>query len=108
EEVGATLAGDRVVRLNGKIYTLKGKTVDVVARTSGEQALANLQGQINRMSGRNLNVNTYMNTYKSVTDMGTYKARAMGGIDGIQPMAQGGMLAGGSVRPDLYRTSDRG
>lgn len=110
EEIGATASGDRVVRLDGKIYTLKGKTVDVIARTSGEQALANLQGQINRMSGRSISVNTYYNEYRSITDMGTYKARAMGGIEshGVTLMEDGGMIAPGRMRPDIYKTSKRG
>lgn len=108
QEVGSTTSGERVVILNGKIYALRGKTVDVTARTHGEGALANLQRIINGMSGRNIDVNTYYRDYRQTVDMGTYKARAAGGIDGIQPMAEGGMLPGGSVRPDLYRTSDRG
>lgn len=107
-EFGSTAAGERVVGFQGKVYALKGKTVDVTARTHGEGALANLQRQINSMSGRNIDVNTYYRDYRQTVDMGTYKARAEGGIDGIQPMAEGGMLPGGSVRPDLYRTSDRG
>ena len=35
-------------------------------------------------------------------------ARWAGGIDGIDPMAAGGMRPGGSVRPGLYGTSKRG
>ena len=103
-EFGSTAAGERVVGFQGKVYALKGKTVDVTARTHGEGALANLQRQINSMSGRNIDVNTYYRDYRQTVDMGTYKARAAGGIDGIDPMAVGGMYArarvgrSGSVR----------
>lgn len=107
-EFGSTAAGERVVGFQGKVYALKGKTVDVTARTHGEAALANLQRQINSMSGRNIDVNTYYREYRQTVDMGTYKARAAGGIDGIDPMAIGGMRAPGSVAPGLYGTSKRG
>lgn len=60
------------------------------------------------MSGRNIDVNTYYREYRQTVDMGTYKARAAGGIDGIDPMAIGGMRAPGSVAPGLYGTSKRG
>ncbi len=109
-EIGSTASGDRVVQLGNNIWVLKGKSVDVVARTSGEQALANLQAQINRMSGRDIHVNTYMNEYRSITDMGTYKARALGGLDvhGVSKMAQGGMIGPGQMRPGIYKTRPGG
>lgn len=106
EEIGATPSGDRVVRLDGKIYALRGKTVDVTAQVRGGAALANLQRQINSMSGRSINVNTYYNEYRRTVDMGTWKARAMGGIDGIQPMAEGGMRP--TVAPGIYGTTKQG
>ena len=110
QEIGSTPSGDRVVMLDGKIQVLKGKTVDVVAQTHGEAALANLQGMIDRMSGRSISVNTYMNTYRKTVDMGTYKARAAGGIEsrGVTLMEDGGMVGAGRMRPDIYKTSKAG
>lgn len=109
-EIGSTASGDRVVQLGNKIWVLKGKDVTVTAKTQGEQALANLQAQINRMSGRDIHVNTYMNEYRSITDMGTYKARAHGGLDvhGVTKMAQGGMIGPGQMRPGIYKTRPGG
>lgn len=111
-EFGATAAGNRVVGFKGKVYEIPvSRNTKFTAETAAALAnIANLQGAINRMSGRNLNVNTYMNTYRSVTDMGTYKARAMGGFEdhSITAMANGGMLSPGQLRPGIYPTSKRG
>lgn len=110
EEIGSTASGDRVVRLDGKIYRLSGKTVNVQANVSGESQVNSLQNAINRMSGRNINVNTYYNEYRRTVDMGTYKAKAAGGIEsrGVTLMADGGMIGPGQLRPDIYKTSKAG
>lgn len=109
-EFGSTAAGERVVGFQGKVYALQGKSVDVTARTHGEGALANLQRQINSMSGRNIDVNTYYRDYRQTVDMGTYKAKAAGGIEshGVTLMADGGMIGPGMMQPGLYKTSRQG
>ena len=136
-EIGATAAGDRVVLMNGKIRVLKGKTVnvdergataskgrvdnmrgsiqatkgktvDVSVRTYGQSALANLQSQINRMSGRDIYVNTWMTTHRKTVDMGTWKARALGGIDEHRTIAMAAGDLRSAVAPGVYGTSPQG
>lgn len=98
QEVGATPSGERVVRFQGKIYALRGKTVNVAATTSGESALRNLQGIINRMTGRTVNVHTQYTHSGTPVAMGVRRAQADGGILSgghhglVQAFANGGYV----------------
>ena len=98
QEIGATPSGERVVRFQGKIYALRGKTVNVAATTSGEGALRNLQGIINRMTGRTVNVHTQYTHSGTPVAMGVRRAQADGGILSgghhglVQAFADGGYV----------------
>ncbi|WP_346007156.1 phage tail tape measure protein [Janibacter terrae] len=110
-EIGSTPSGDRVVQLGKKIWVLKGKDVDITADTSqATSAIDGLNRMIAQMNGREINIDTRHRTFYEThgIPMGVQRSRWAGGIDGIEPMAAGGMRPGGSVRPGIYPTSTRG
>ena len=101
-EVGTTEAGNRVVMFKNKIYEVPpSRTSNIHANVHGLWDVQGLVGAIAAVQDKSVTIQA------AVIGAGL-GARWAGGIDGIDPMAAGGMRPGGSVRPGLYGTSKRG
>ena len=101
-EVGTTEAGNRVVSFKNKIYEVPpSRTSNVTANVHGLWDVQGLVGAINAVQNKSVTIQA------AVIGAGI-GARWAGGIDGVDPMAAGGMRPGGSVRPGLYGTSRQG
>lgn len=106
QEIGSTASGGRVVSFKGKIYEVpESRTTSLNAQVGGLWDVATLRDTINSIP---LIKNVVIRATTVGAAIGIAGGRWAGGIDGIDPMAAGGVRPGGSVRPGIYPTSRQG
>ncbi len=119
EELGTNASGERVVRFQGKIYALKGKTVGVAVTVAGMAALDTAAAKIARLQSKRINigVNTnYTTSGSRSTAGGLTRDNADGGMHErfggalVQSFANGGDWDGsfGSAQPQIRAAGGRG